>query len=70
MLKKPEDAKPPSPRDDFSDQKDDKMSNTVDPKNIVMIDDILESPGREVRPEKIVIILRGNLFSFFFLSYI
>ncbi|XP_075977283.1 uncharacterized protein LOC142977327 isoform X2 [Anticarsia gemmatalis] len=29
------------------------------PKHIVMIDDILEAPGREMRPEKIVIILRG-----------
>ncbi|CAK1582832.1 unnamed protein product [Parnassius mnemosyne] len=28
-------------------------------KHIVMIDDILEAPGREMRPEKIVIILRG-----------
>ncbi|KAJ0176152.1 hypothetical protein K1T71_008326 [Dendrolimus kikuchii] len=28
-------------------------------KHIVMIDDILELPGREMRPEKIVIILRG-----------
>ncbi|CAH2041476.1 unnamed protein product, partial [Iphiclides podalirius] len=28
-------------------------------KHIVMIDDILESPGREMRPDKIVIILRG-----------
>ncbi|CAG4996488.1 unnamed protein product [Parnassius apollo] len=28
-------------------------------KHIVMIDDILEPPGREMRPEKIVIILRG-----------
>ncbi|XP_063538719.1 YLP motif-containing protein 1 isoform X1 [Cydia strobilella] len=29
------------------------------PKHVVMIDDILEPPGREMRPEKIVIILRG-----------
>ncbi|XP_047997835.1 YLP motif-containing protein 1-like isoform X2 [Leguminivora glycinivorella] len=29
------------------------------PKHVVMIDDILEPPGREIRPEKIVIILRG-----------
>ncbi|XP_072929858.1 uncharacterized protein [Epargyreus clarus] len=29
------------------------------PKHIVMIDDILELPGRQMRPEKIVIILRG-----------
>lgn len=28
--------------------------------HIVMIDDILESPGREMRPDKIVIILRGG----------
>lgn len=27
--------------------------------HVVMIDDLLESPGREMRPEKIVIILRG-----------
>ncbi|XP_077291589.1 uncharacterized protein LOC143915051 isoform X2 [Arctopsyche grandis] len=58
-LKKPGDAKSQSPRDDFSDKKDDKMSNMMDLQNVVMIDDILESPGREVRPEKIVIILRG-----------
>ncbi|CAG9788052.1 unnamed protein product [Diatraea saccharalis] len=42
-----------------------KMKETVmaesfgQPKHVVMIDDILESPGREIRPEKIVIILRG-----------
>ncbi|XP_050343990.1 YLP motif-containing protein 1-like isoform X2 [Nymphalis io] len=29
------------------------------PQHIVMIDDILEPPGRDMRPEKIVIILRG-----------
>ncbi|KAL0878527.1 hypothetical protein ABMA27_003615 [Loxostege sticticalis] len=33
--------------------------NTDAPKHVVMIDDILEAPGREMRPEKIVIILRG-----------
>lgn len=30
------------------------------PKRIVMIDDLLEPPGREMRPDKIVIILRGK----------
>lgn len=30
-------------------------------KHIVMIDDLLESPGRTMRPDKIVIILRGEL---------
>ncbi|XP_069360058.1 YLP motif-containing protein 1-like isoform X4 [Maniola hyperantus] len=29
------------------------------PSHIVMIDDLLESPGRDIRPAKIVIILRG-----------
>lgn len=33
---------------------------TANAKHIVMIDDILELPGREMRPEKIVIILRGR----------
>ncbi|KPJ06542.1 YLP motif-containing protein 1 [Papilio machaon] len=32
---------------------------TVSAKHVVMIDDILEPPGREMRPNKIAIILRG-----------
>ncbi|XP_045512728.1 YLP motif-containing protein 1-like isoform X2 [Pieris brassicae] len=36
-----------------------KKNKTENPRPIVMIDDILEEPGRSMRPEKIVIILRG-----------
>ncbi|XP_047508220.1 uncharacterized protein LOC125051733 isoform X3 [Pieris napi] len=36
-----------------------KKTKTENPRPIVMIDDILEEPGRSMRPEKIVIILRG-----------
>ncbi|XP_049874845.1 YLP motif-containing protein 1-like isoform X2 [Pectinophora gossypiella] len=40
--------------------REDLKTNTLaTPKHIVMIDDLLEPPGREMRPEKIVIILRG-----------
>lgn len=52
--------------DSFSKRSKDKDAATMppaaqfeQPKHIVMIDDLLESPGREMRPEKIVIILRG-----------
>lgn len=34
-------------------------SNTDPPKHIIMVDDLLEPPGRDMRPEKIVVILRG-----------
>ncbi|XP_068629593.1 putative uncharacterized protein DDB_G0281733 isoform X2 [Battus philenor] len=37
----------------------DANSEIVKAKHLVMIDDLLEPPGREMRPEKIVIILRG-----------
>lgn len=38
-------------------------------KHIVMIDDLLESPGRTMRPDKIVIILRGESIFTFLLNY-
>lgn len=64
-IKKPLDTKCPSPAiNDFPDQKDDQIAPTADVKSIVMIDDLLETPGREVRPEKIVIILRGFILYF------
>lgn len=44
----------------IKDVKDD-SSNVK--KHVVMIDDLLESPGRDIRPAKIVIILRGKLIS-------
>lgn len=37
------------------------------PLNLIMIDDILKSPGREMRPDKIVIILRGKYCYVFYL---
>ncbi|XP_050668806.1 YLP motif-containing protein 1-like isoform X1 [Leptidea sinapis] len=36
-----------------------KPGKNVIPQQIIMIDDILEPPGREMRPEKILIIMRG-----------
>ncbi|CAG4961979.1 unnamed protein product [Colias eurytheme] len=36
-----------------------KKEDDKQPKHVVMIDDLLETPGREMRPEKILIILRG-----------
>lgn len=58
MTKKPRD-KEPIPADQF-----------VQPKHIVMIDDLLEPPGREMRPQKIVIILRGEIFiTHFYIIY-
>ncbi|XP_047028177.1 YLP motif-containing protein 1 isoform X3 [Helicoverpa zea] len=43
-----------------SKDKDESVANTpASSKHIVMIDDLLESPGRSMRPDKIVIILRG-----------
>lgn len=43
------------------DNKQSKSSLPTDMKNFYMINDLLESPGREVRPQKIAIILRGML---------
>ncbi|XP_022826444.1 YLP motif-containing protein 1-like isoform X1 [Spodoptera litura] len=39
--------------------KDESLSGASSSKHIVMIDDLLESPGRSMRPDKIVVILRG-----------
>lgn len=43
-----------------------KPKDAVAPTNpIVMIDDLLEPPGRSMRPEKIAIIIRGKHFHFY-----
>lgn len=67
--KKAVDQKCPSPTtNDYPVEKDDQTVPPSDVKDMVMIDDLLESPGREVRPEKIVVILRGiflNIHSYF-----
>lgn len=40
--------------------KENETKSNVDlPKHIIMVDDLLEPPGRDMRPEKIVVILRG-----------
>lgn len=54
-----------SDRSDSSKKTKDTNTKSETPKHVVMIDDILESPGRDMRPEKIVIILRGKLTNFF-----